>query len=415
MDQTTCPGGQNPVHTYSYNAENQMTTTAGATYAYTYDGDGNRVQKATINPPPAQPTPYKLYWFGDGGDPLDETDAAGNTNNSTFNEYIFFSGKRIARRDSSGNIFYDFSDHLGTAREIVQAGHTSPCYDADFYPFGGEIAYVNTCPQNYKFTGKERDAESGLDDFDARYYSSLLGRFVSTDPIIVDSNRLMDPQQLNAYTYSRNNPLRFTDPTGEKLSLSGNILEAKNELCHIIGEACIDGGKNITYDEKTNTLTVDLTGVDLEQNEGAKLLSDLVNSDKQYNFTVGTQYDSQGGMQNLTGREANLPSFQDQIQGPTLKPPAKIDDLVAINPGVKFEPDANCKCPEKEASPAWGTAFHELAEAFAKIDQGMKTYAEGHAEAIKREEKLRQQRPGLNRYLPFSGEKQTYTPMVIRH
>ena len=42
------------------------------------------------------------------------------------------------------------------------------CYDADFYPFGGERAYTNSCPQNYKFTGEERDAESGNDEFGAR-------------------------------------------------------------------------------------------------------------------------------------------------------------------------------------------------------------------------------------------------------
>jgi RHS repeat-associated protein len=52
-----------------------------------------------------------------------------------------------------------------------------------------------------KFTGKERDAESGLDYFTARYYASTLGRFTSADPITVTPARTVDPQQLNLYAY----------------------------------------------------------------------------------------------------------------------------------------------------------------------------------------------------------------------
>ena len=63
----------------------------------------------------------------------------------------------------------------------VQAGQTSLCYDGDFYPFGGERIITNTCSQNYKFEGKERDTETGNDDFGARYYTSRLGRWLSAD------------------------------------------------------------------------------------------------------------------------------------------------------------------------------------------------------------------------------------------
>lgn len=101
---------------------------------------------------------------------------------------------------------------------IVQAGQNTPCYDADFDPFGGEHVAVNTCPQNYKFTGKERDAETGLDDFEARYYSSGFGRFQSADwsaiPAPVPYADLGNPQTLNLYAYVKNNPMNFSDPTG---------------------------------------------------------------------------------------------------------------------------------------------------------------------------------------------------------
>ncbi len=63
-------------------------------------------------------------------------------------------------------------------------------------------------------TGKERDAESGLDNFGKRYFGSSLGRFMTPDPDD-DSGIEKDPQSWNRYAYARNNPLRFTDPNGE--------------------------------------------------------------------------------------------------------------------------------------------------------------------------------------------------------
>jgi RHS repeat-associated protein len=63
-------------------------------------------------------------------------------------------------------------------------------------------------------SGKERDAESGLDYFGARYYGSTMGRFMSPDPVFISAQRLADPQSLNLYAYVRNNPLRLTDDTG---------------------------------------------------------------------------------------------------------------------------------------------------------------------------------------------------------
>jgi RHS repeat-associated protein len=113
--------------------------------------------------------------------------------------------------DSSGTVRYYWGDHLGTTRIVTDAAG-NVCYDADFYPFQGERApYVNTCPQNYKFTGKERDSETQNDYFGARFYESNLGRFLHTDP---GPFLWTDAQSLNRYAYTRNNPLKFVDPTG---------------------------------------------------------------------------------------------------------------------------------------------------------------------------------------------------------
>ncbi|QHN03183.1 hypothetical protein FTO74_07230 [Granulicella sp. WH15] len=65
-----------------------------------------------------------------------------------------------------------------------------------------------------RYTGKERDAESGLDYFGARYYSSNMGRFSSPDPSGLAYADQSNPQSLNLYSYALNNPLKNTDPTG---------------------------------------------------------------------------------------------------------------------------------------------------------------------------------------------------------
>ncbi|MEO6830020.1 MAG: RHS repeat-associated core domain-containing protein [Acidobacteriaceae bacterium] len=69
-----------------------------------------------------------------------------------------------------------------------------------------------------RYTGKERDTESGLDYFGARYNSSSMGRFMSPDPL---GGHLEDPQTLNKYSYVANNPLSRTDPTGLDFNLTG--------------------------------------------------------------------------------------------------------------------------------------------------------------------------------------------------
>jgi RHS repeat-associated protein len=91
--------------------------------------------------------------------------------------------------------------------------------DIDYYPYGGvEHDYCATVSQNYKFTGKERDSESGLDYFGARHHASALGRLMTPDwsakPTTVPFATIRDPQTLNLYGYVRNNPLSHADADG---------------------------------------------------------------------------------------------------------------------------------------------------------------------------------------------------------
>jgi RHS repeat-associated protein len=88
-----------------------------------------------------------------------------------------------------------------------------------------------------RFTGKERDSETGLDYFGARYYGSAMGRFTSPDPKMLSSQRLHDPQQWNMYTYTRNNPLLFVDPDGRELTIYVlNHSSYSNKVARQIGE-----------------------------------------------------------------------------------------------------------------------------------------------------------------------------------
>lgn len=102
---------------------------------------------------------------------------------------------------------------------------------------------------NYTFlTQKERDNETGLDYFGARYYSSTQGRFNSIDS---GSFTPADPQNWNRYSCVQNNPLKFTDPTGRELKLLGDDAEyIKSELERLTGY-------KLTRDPKTGVVTID--------------------------------------------------------------------------------------------------------------------------------------------------------------
>jgi RHS repeat-associated protein len=206
--------------TFVYDAHNRLMNTSG--YSYGYDANGERVKKSV---PTGQPA--TLYLHGPGGETLAETDASG----ILLNEYIFFNGQRIARRDASGAVHYYFADHLGSASLITDASGTVQ-KEADYYPYGGEITISGADANHYKFTGKERD-ETGLDDFDARYYSSAMGRFMTADwgaiPMAVPYAVLGNPQTLNLYSYVENNPATGTDPDGH--ADSGSLSAGPGGAC----------------------------------------------------------------------------------------------------------------------------------------------------------------------------------------
>ncbi len=100
----------------------------------------------------------------------------------------------------------------------------------------------------FQFTGKERDAETGLDFFLTRYYSGPQGRFMRPDDPFADQFA-EDPQSWNLYAYTRNNPLRFVDPTGNacRVAKDGTEYDDDNEgaSCAEVHEADGEEAENV--------------------------------------------------------------------------------------------------------------------------------------------------------------------------
>src|SRR5262249_21626314 len=133
---------------------------------------------------------------------------------------------------------YLTTDHLGSTR-VVTDGNGGVKSRHDYLPFGEEIPgtaqfgrsgvsnYGSTDGVRQKFSEKERDSESGLDYFGARYYSSAQGRFCSAD---LESPHLPNPQTLNRYRYALNNPLLYIDPDGHQEKEKGWVERVKEYL-----------------------------------------------------------------------------------------------------------------------------------------------------------------------------------------
>jgi RHS repeat-associated protein len=117
---------------------------------------------------------------------------------------------QVRRNGTTLTRYYYVKDHLGDIRMTVASSGTVDSY-FDYYPFGQLMdgrTSVASADSRYKYTGKERDAESGYDCFGARYYDARIGRFLSVD------HHLSSYPSLSPYCYVGNNPIGFVDPTG---------------------------------------------------------------------------------------------------------------------------------------------------------------------------------------------------------
>ena len=168
-------------------------------------------------------------------------------NGAASGETAFMDNVRISASARPGfGVQWLLSDQMGTPRMIFdESGSLANMKRHDYLPFGEELGANiggRTTPQGYsasdgvrqQFTNKERDVETGLDYFGARYYGSPQGRFASADPLYLEMGRLTDPQQLNLYSYTRNNPLKFTDPLGLDIEVTGTDQDGYLQRLQII-------------------------------------------------------------------------------------------------------------------------------------------------------------------------------------
>jgi RHS repeat-associated protein len=202
-------------HGYGFDGDGKIES-VDSTTSYTYDGEGKRVLKLVGE--------NTRFIYGIGGALIAEYDgSSGNLKK----EYVVGGGSMITIEPTAVNsngAQYATADHLGSARVITNSSG-SVVSRHDYMPFGEELGagtggrttgmgFSNSGDNNRKkFTQYERDAESGLDFAEARYYANAQGRFTSPDPFSA-SAIIADPQTFNRYAYCRNNPVNSVDPSG---------------------------------------------------------------------------------------------------------------------------------------------------------------------------------------------------------
>ena len=116
-----------------------------------------------------------------------------------------------------GVLSYVVGDHLGSTSLTLNASGNK-IGELKYYPYGETRYSWGSVPTDRRFTGQRQEdaaALGSLYDYGACAYSPLVGRFLSADTVVPDPK---DPQHLNRFSYTANNPLKYVDPTGHMLT-----------------------------------------------------------------------------------------------------------------------------------------------------------------------------------------------------
>ncbi|MGH8059255.1 MAG: RHS repeat-associated core domain-containing protein, partial [Candidatus Entotheonellia bacterium] len=209
----------------------QVVTNGGTpeTTWYVYDAGGQRVRKVTERQTAAGQTPTRIkerVYLG-GFEVYREYENDGATIELERETLHMMDDKQriaLVETRTQGNdgspvqlIRYQLGNHLGSASlELDDAGHMIS-YE-EYYPYGSTSyqavrSGVEVSANRYRYTGKERDEESGLYYHGARYYAPWLGRWTAFDPAW--------PTEGTEFTYSKNNPINYFDPDGRQPQIKG--------------------------------------------------------------------------------------------------------------------------------------------------------------------------------------------------
>jgi RHS repeat-associated protein len=207
---------------------------------YIYDGEGQRVAKGPITSWSCNPATNGFSAV------TGETDSILNQADQQITEMVsepggtmvwshtnVWAGSQLlgtysavtdANGTADGDLHFYLNDWLGTRR--VQTDYEGVVEQSCWSLPYGDTESCPPSPTEHLFTGKERDTESGLDNFGARYFGSTMGRFMSpdydTEPDTVPYAEFENPQTLNLYAYGRNSPMVYNDPDGHDVSVCDN-------------------------------------------------------------------------------------------------------------------------------------------------------------------------------------------------
>jgi RHS repeat-associated protein len=189
------------------NERNLPADSRSADTALDQGSGGSRKTMKTLSASPVGN--YYLYSFD--GKLLQMYDVYG----TCLKDYIYMGDRLIAEYDHVGSRFLYYTPDQINSTRIVTDDTGTVVYSAAHDPYGGiQQTWVNTFDPTPKFSGKERDAESQLDYFGARYYDRSQYRFISVDPVVNVAKALFDSQLWNLYAYCNNTPINRYDPNG---------------------------------------------------------------------------------------------------------------------------------------------------------------------------------------------------------
>ena len=202
-------------HSYTYDAEERISQVDGtpgncngASACYVYNAEGQRVRRLLSSG-------SLDYLYDLAGHPMTEV----RVSDGGWNRGEVYAGGRHIATYSGGTTYFTYADWLGTERARTGV-NGAQCETVASLPFGDNQITSGSCgdPSPLHFTGKERDTESNLDNFEARYFGSTYGRFMTPDwaarPTAVPYAVFGDPQSLNLYGYVRNDPVSRADADG---------------------------------------------------------------------------------------------------------------------------------------------------------------------------------------------------------